>query len=339
MKRGLLFWVFGLTLVTGVCQSQSNQMLKWKYGIAGGITLPQLPDYFDPNLGWNGKLFSSYSMKNKSVFTSLGIRNIRYDNLAIFSSVVAKDLFFELGIKSNFGKLSKTNLMINYSPSYVVKSTKTYNGFDNQIPRITSIIDQYDNIINHSIAVGVELELTESSSLTLKYQQPLISSQNQQFIDALPPLINISYAINFNTFISKTDERQRMISSLKALQRDTLYVIDRSCTNDITKDQIDSLWATNYQFSKYRIIGDDEISTIQKRQNCVHFAVFGNHYAGIGEPTTSGIYLLDKNLINVEYPYPAFTRITGGTRKCFGSMENIAIGIFIFNNRLSKKLN
>ncbi|MCH1472846.1 MAG: hypothetical protein L7V85_02930, partial [Bacteroidia bacterium] len=315
------------------------QKLKWKYGIAGGIALPQLPDYFDPKIGWNGQLFSSYSSKNKSLFSSLGARNLQYNNAEIFTSVTAKDLFFDVGLKSNFGKLSKTNLMISYSPSYVINSTITYNGMDKQVPKITSIIEEYDNIISHSLAIGIELELTEYSSLVVRYQKPLKSNQKQQFIDALPSLLNVSYAINFNTFVSKTDPRQLMISSLLALQKDTLYIIDRSCTNTITKDQLDSIWAKNFTFSNYRIIDDHEISTIQKRQNSIHFAVFGNYYAGTGEPNSSGIYLLDKNLKNVEYPYPSFTRITGGTTKCFGSSESIAVGILTFSNRLSKKLN
>ena len=339
MKRGLIFWIFTCIIITGICQTQTNQKLKWKYGITGGIALPQLPDYFDPKIGWNGQLFSSYSSKNKSVFSSLGIRNLQYHNAEIFTSVTAKDLFFDIGLKSNFGKLYKTNLMISYSPSYVLNSTKTYNGIDKQVPKTTSIIEEYDNIISHSLAIGIELELTEYSSLVVRYQKPLKSNQKQQFIDALPSLLNVSYAINFNTFVSKTDPRQLMISSLLALQKDTLYIIDRSCTNTITKDQLDSIWAKNFTFSNYRIIDDHEISTIQKRQNSIHFAVFGNYYAGTGEPNSSGIYLLDKNLKNVEYPYPSFTRITGGTTKCFSSSESIAVGILTFSNRLSKKLN
>ena len=339
MKRGLIFLIFTCILITGICQTQTNQKLKWKYGIAGGIALPQLPDYFDPKIGWNGQLFSSYSSKNKSVFSSLGIRNLQYNNAEIFTSVTAKDLFFNIGLKSNFGKLSKTNLMISYSPSYVLNSTKTYNGMDKQVPKITSIIKEYDNIISHSLAIGIELELTEYSSLIVKYQKPLKSSQKQQFIDVLPPLLNVSYSINFNTFVSKTDPKQLMISSLLALQKDTLYVIDRSCKEKITKSQLDSIWTKNFTFSNYRIIDDHEISTIQKHQSCIHFAVFGNYYAGTGEPNSSGIYLLDKNLKNVEYPYPSFTRITGSTIKCFGSSESIAVGILTFSNRLSKKLN
>ena len=339
MKKGLFFLVLTCLINLSICKAQDNQSLKWKYGIAGGITLPQLPDYFDPKIGWNGQLFSSYSSNNKSVFASLGIRNLQYNNAENFTSVTAKDLFFDIGLKSNFGKLSKTNLMISYSPSHVLNSTKTYNGIDEQIPKITSIIEEYDNIINHSLAIGIELELTEYSSLVVKYQQPLKSNQKQQFIDALPAFLNVSYAINFNTFVSKTDPRQLMLSSLLALQKDTLYIIDRSCTNSIIKGQLDSLWAMNYTFSNYRIIDDHEISTIQKRQNSVHFVVFGNHYAGTAEPNSSGIYLLNKDLKNVEYPYPTFTRITVGTTKCFESSESIAVGIATFNNRLSKKLN
>lgn len=339
MKKGLFFWALICLINLSICKAQDNQSLKWKYGIAGGIALPQLPDYFDPKISWNGQLFSSYYSKNKSVFSSLGIRNLQYNNAEIFTSVTAKDLFFNIGLKSNFGKLSKTNLMISYSPSYVLNSTKIYNGMDKQVPKITSIIKEYDNIISHSLEIGIELELTEYSSLIVKYQKPLKSSQKQQFIDALPPLLNVSYSINFNTFVSKTDPKQLMILSLLALQKDTLYVIDRSCKEKITKSQLDSLWSMNYTFSNYRIISDHEISTIQKLQNSVHFVVFGNYYAGTSEPNSSGIYLLDKNLKNVEYPYPSFTRITGSTTKCFGSSESIAFGILTFSNRLSKKLN
>ena len=339
MKRGLLFWVLACIINLAICQAQDNQSLKWKYGIAGGIALPQLPDYFDPKIAWKGQLFSSYTQNTKTLFTSLGIRNIDYNNPENYTSVVARDLYAEFGLKSNFGKLSKTNLLINYSPSLILNSTQTYFGIDPQIPRTSSLINEYENTINHSFAAGLELELTDYSSLTLTYQQPLNSIKKQRFVDALPPLLNISYAINFNTFVSKTDKRQLMVSSLLALQKDTLYIINRDCKDNITKNQLDSLWKENFKFSAFRIIDDHEISAIKNRKNSIHFAVFGNYYAGTGEPNSSGIYLLDKNLTNVEYPYPTFTRITGGTSRCFGSSESIAVGITIFSNRLNKKLN
>jgi len=227
MKRGLLFWVLACLINLAICQAQDNQSLKWKYGISGGIALPQLPDYFDPKIAWKGQLFSSYTQNTKALFTSLGIRNIDYNNPENYTSVVARDLYAEFGLKSNFGKLSKTNLLINYSPSLILNSTQTYFGTDPQIPRTSSLINEYENTINHSFAAGLELELTDYSSLTLTYQQPLNSIKKQRFVDALPPLLNISYAINFNTFVSKTDKRQLMVSSLLALQKDTLYIINR----------------------------------------------------------------------------------------------------------------
>ena len=93
MKRGLLFWVLACLINLAICQAQDNQSLKWKYGIAGGIALPQLPDYFDPKIAWKGQLFSSYTQNTKALFTSLGIRNIDYDNPENYTSVVARDLY------------------------------------------------------------------------------------------------------------------------------------------------------------------------------------------------------------------------------------------------------
>jgi hypothetical protein len=70
----------------------------------------------------------------------------------------------------------------------------------------------------------------------------------------------------------------------------------------------------------------------------LHFAIIGNHYAGYGDPLTTGIYLLDGELKSTEFPYPYHTtnpKNGNGFSKCIGSLENAAALIRVFNNRLN----
>lgn len=338
MQRLTFLILFSLMVTFGLSQTNDQPKLSWKYGIAGGLTVPKLSDNFDPTVGWTAEIFAAYTRNNNTFYSTIGSRNLTYKNPDLFTTVQAQDLLMSFGLKSNFGKLTQTYLLIEYCPSSMWSAKQTYFGSDKQIPKTTSVLSAYSNVFSQAISVGFDLELNHFSHLELKYSIPIKSKSNPYFVDAIPPQLRLSYAINFNRFVTKKDPKTIMVESLTALQNDTLYIINRGCPSDFRPKQLDSLWNTHFTFSPYKIIEDHEISKIQQYPNCIHFAVIGSYYAATNEPLSSGIFLLDKELKNTVYPYPVFTKIYGGRSTCFESLADVSAGIITFNKRLISKL-
>lgn len=338
MKKSISIILLIIISNQAYSQRDSSNQLSWKYGITGGICVPQLPERFNPTVGWNTGVFTSYTHGIGSVFSTAGIRSMRFSNGDNNTVVNTQDFYYTIGLKSNLGRLSQSNLLVSYSPAYIYSSNQLYTGPDPIIPRNSSRLNDYTSRFIHAISLGFELELNDYTYLEASYLLPIQSSPKPAFIDGLPALLNVTCGINFNTFITQDNTKSRMMKTLSALQQDTLYIINRGCSSDYTLSQLDSIWNAAYTFSAFRIVQDHEITSIQQQENCTHFVVIGSHYAATNEPLTSGIYMLDNRLQNTAYPYPSFTKIFGGSSKCLGSLWDIANGVASFNNRLKKRM-
>lgn len=154
------------------------------------------------------------------------------------------------------------------------------------------------------------------------------------FLFGLILLYSLSSAQDGRSRPSKEEVRQ----SLSKLQKDTLYVINRTCKGTFSNEDINRLFADNYTFSKFRVLKDDEIYAVSKQTNVTHFALIGEYHTSENTTSFPGIYLLDKESNLCEMPYPGVTRFGGNYSGCIRKEKNVIRLLLGFNKNLERAM-
>ena len=129
--------------------------------------------------------------------------------------------------------------------------------------------------------------------------------------------------------------------SLKKLQKDTLYVINRTCPGMFSDAEIQTLFDRYYTFSQVKLLEDFEIDGVSKRSTIVHFAVIGQYFKNDYSACANGIFLLDKKLNLCTRPYPYHVRqywVEYLLSKCLDSDNDVKEVVSLFDTCLRATL-
>ena len=321
-------------LYTSGAQTLQERELPLKFGLAPTLYLPQNPSQFENRVSVSPAAFISYKYPSLSVLGRIGYRAINYTNLDTRSEVQAHELLGQFGLKLNHPEVQNTNLVLAYTPNFVVAAELVTVGKSISLTPVKDFVKEYTTPLHHALYSGIELELSSRNSLELGFSQSFNRKSTDLFVNGSPSAISLTYSINFN-LKDKNSYKAEVVKSLRELsQKGTLYVINRTCESDFTNAELDSLWAANYTFSDYKIVNDEDVAEVMKSKKPFFFAVMGKYYASLGDPATTGIYLLDRTASHLRKPYPLFTPIHNGNSYCIGSEQNAAKGIRAFSASL-----
>jgi hypothetical protein len=331
--------VFLLLLVSlvykGYSQVLQDRELPIRFGISPMLYILQTPSQFENKISLSPAAFVSYRMPAISLMGRSGFRIINYTNLDTRSQVRAQEVVTQIGIKLHHPRVQNTNVIFAYTPTFVVRAEQVSVGSSIFRNPIQNFLTEYSTPLHHAAYAGLELDLSSRNSLELGYAFSFNRKSTPLFINGSPSTVSLTYSINFNLKPKDTNPRSLMIKSLGQLaNKGTLYIINRTCETDFTNKELDSLWRTNYTFSKFEIVKDEEVAEIMKTDGTFFFAVIGKYYASKGDPSTTGIYLLDRNGNLMTRPYPYYISINNGLSYCIGLKTTAAIGIRRFSMEL-----
>ncbi|MFY0645028.1 MAG: outer membrane beta-barrel protein [Bacteroidia bacterium] len=272
--------------------------------------------------------------RNTQLSNKYEFNRLSYTNNNSGFNINADNLEFHLGIRQFVPEMDSTIFSLHLIPTY-----SNIRGFlSSQKNQVANYNNDAVYRFDLGISLGVEIPVANNTGLELSYTHFVNTTFNDDFIDGRPNSVNLGVNIYFNKKRPKLAERELMVSKLKALQSDTLYVINRACSDSMTNELLDSIFHKYYSYSAYRIISDVEIDEIKKRGENHFYALVGRLFGGTSEPLSNGIYLLDHNFELTVYPYPVLTPYREqASRKCFSSSMLSAICVSNFNDRLLKR--
>jgi hypothetical protein len=337
--RHILVILFTFIAFLGYGQDELIINKKFSFGLSPFVTIATAPGINDnkPPYGIGADFFGSYRIHNQFLQGKIGYKSYRYKKGV--STITIEDLHLLLAVKHPLSQAKGINLVGGYNPSFIINASDRFSGKSDTIPTVY-IADQFDNRFSHGFYLGFEFQSKDNGSIDLGYSFILNKKTTNGYFDAIPNHFTIGYNFNFNTKANIPEDVLLTRTTLAKLQSDTLYFINRACSDDFTSGQLDSLLKENYTYSAYRILSDAEISIVSKQANVVHFAVIGQHYGSLGDPESTGLYLLDRKLNNTKYPYPYHTsnpKNGNGLSSCIGGLRNAAALIKTFNSRLYEK--
>ena len=348
MRQVLLIYIFIGSFFTLSAQDTSVVNEKLSYGVGGFVTVSTETGINDdrPPYGASGDIFVAYQIRPKYyLHSNLGYKRYTYSNLVQKRTV--EDIHLKIAAKKSLDQAKEIKLVLGYEPAFVINATNTNLGIGDSIPPNFFTRD-LNNRLSHSLYLGFEFQSKQNGSIEIGYTYTLNQGVAQSvnngltntYFDAIPNHFKIGYNFKFNNNTAVPEEILEARQTLQRLTQDTLYFINKGCPEDYSFAQLDSLLSRNYSYSAYRLLKESEIAQVSRQPNVVHFAIIGEHYSSTSDPISLGIYLLDKDLKNTEYPYPYHTTNTKnseGLSKCFGSLSNTASLIKAFNQRLFKK--
>ncbi|MDA8930643.1 hypothetical protein N9J07_04595 [Bacteroidia bacterium] len=341
MRNVLVIIALTFSAVTLVAQDSLVVNQRLSFGVSPFATIATATGINDdrPPYGVGGDMFASYCLNKNYLYGKLGYKRYWVNTLA--SQTTVEDIHLLAAFKKPLSQAKGVNLVLGYVPTFVINASRRYRGNSDSIPTVF-FQDQLENRFSHGFYAGLEFQSKDNGSIDFGYTYIANKTETNGFYDAIPSHFTIAYNFNFNTNAEVPEDVYQARMSLKRLQNDTLYFINRGCESDYTFEQLDSLLATNYTYSAYRLLHDSEIDVVSKQPNVVHFAVIGKHYGGLADPESNGVYLLDSKLNSTEFPYPYHSsnpKNSNGFSDCFGGIANTKALIRKFNWRLDKKYN
>lgn len=322
-------------LYQGYSQVLLDRELPIRFGLAPSLYFTQNPSQFDNKMAPSPAAFISYRLPKISLLARTGYRAINYTNLDTRSEVRASEIISQFGIKLHHPKLVGTNIIVAYTPSYVAAAKQLTLGKSVSVNPVNNFLEEYSNLLHHGVYAGIELDLSSRNGLEIGYSYSFNKKSTPFFVDGSPSSISLTYSINFNLQPRENSEKSKMKKILQELaDKGTLYVINRTCESDFTNQELQLLWQEYYHFSKFKIVDDKDIPELIQSKGTFLFAVMGRYYSSLGDPETTGIYLLDKTATLLQRPYPYYIPINNGTSYCIGLKLNAAKGIAIFESEL-----
>lgn len=320
----------------------------FSYGISPKINLPLIGDAateYSNNIGFGLGIFGSYRLTNPqlSLLAEVDYQRLNYSVINENTKINNDNFGVAIGAKYTALSLDNSSFVFAYKPGFVGGSTSVYQGTKNTGPREVNLIKNYANRLSHNLYFGFELDLKSNTALAAGFNYCLNKNYETQFIDAQPNYFTLGLNIGLGENWKGSNQKAEMLAGLKQLRADTLYFINRSCEGEMTNEQLDSILQANYTFSAYRVVDDTQIQAAQNQANTLNFAVIGAYYPSLGDIPSSGIFLLDKDLKNLEYPYPHFVRLEfdfGINKKlCLYSLSNAAQLVKMLDAELKGALN
>ncbi|MBR9859746.1 porin family protein [bacterium] len=333
MKKivGLLLFLF--------CFAPSKAQISddFYYGVGANLTLPQV--------GSNQTRFSA--LPGYGFGLNFGLRlddspwnlssRIQYNRIFYYSEIPTVNVSvgsFELmlGFQYDVVPVKGLDLFAHVGPSYnnVTEAiiSKTGLVYPGQVKGL-------DNIIDVGFEIGAGIQVAPGLKLNTSYSIQTLSRLELEYIDARPNIVKFGLYYTIGGSGTLNDERAQMEESLSKLQSDTLYVVNKACAETMTNDVLAELFSKYYRFSAFKVINVEEVDRYKSARPTLYFAYVGRYYAGMGEPESEGIFLLDHTFTLTEFPYPVFTAYNIGlSEDCFSEPDLSARVIQKFNNRL-----
>jgi hypothetical protein len=337
-------WI--LLLSAGICHPVLAQ--KFNYGLTPSINMPIIGNSsisYTTNMGFGLGMYLDYKTTAPQIKAvgSINYNRLNYGVEEKNTKIQTDNFGLNLGIKYASEMLDNSSILLGFNNTQVLGATSIYQGRNNTGPKEVNIVPQFNNRSTFNFYAGFEFDLKSSTSLFATYTYAINKTYLGDFIDAQPNMLSLGLNIGLGNEWLENGERAAMLEGLKALGSDTLYFINRSCEGEMTNFQLDSILKLTYTFSAFRVISDDEITAVQKQKNTKNFAIIGSYYSSLDDIPSSGIFLLDKNLKNLDYPYPHFIRLEfdfGNNKKmCLYSLDNAARLVFLLEAELNAALN
>ena len=341
----ILFMIFGTSFGQNGLAKRSSQKLNvfdYTYGINPSINTSYFgnSDLYSSSIGFGlGFYFNPHILRTKyQAITQFGFKNYNYQVPDSGTVINSASLTLDLGLKIPMEFLDNSSFILKYSGHQLVGAVSKYQGIKRPGPDEINFVNNLKNKLSHGVYLGFDFNFNSNSSLELGYTFFLNQDKTSDFVDAVPNNLSLSYNVNFSNISTSKTDMQKAQETISKLANDTLYFINQSCKNELPNAQLDSLLKANYTFSKYRVLSSSEIASSRLQTNVVHYAVIGSYYPGEGEPTSSGIFLLDENLNNTDVPYPHFKRLEfdlGINKKlCINGIDNAVFLIQWLNFKL-----
>ena len=328
-----------LLVLSAALNSIAQDYRKPTYGLNLNLTLPTFPGAQDsfsalPGFGFGAYLRLPWYIPNVNLSASLQFNRFGYNSEPLDAKVFSNSVGLYLGGETYFKKLSDVSFFAHLVPSYTINYSHREDlsgpGGRVDIETLNSAKSNFDAGIN----VGTSLHLSKNLRLDFSYTLNVLSRNNGQYMDARPNGIKLGLSLDLGREFENEPEIELVREKLTELSQDTLYVLNRACSDIMTDSLLSELFAQHYTFSAFKIIQDDEIEVYKNRENVTFFAIVGQFYAGQGEPVTEGIFLLDKDFNLVQYPYPVLTNYPRTLDPCFSDITNTGITINRFDDRL-----
>jgi len=337
-------WI--LLFSIGICQPALAQ--NFSYGLTPSINMPIIGNSsisYATNIGFGLGMYLDYKTRAPQIKAvgSINYNRLNYDVEEKSTKIQTDNFGLTFGIKYASEMLDNSSILLGFNNTQVLGATSIYQGRNNTGPKEVNITSQFNNRSTFNFYTGFEFDLKSNTSLVATYTYSINKTYLADFIDAQPNMFSLGVKIELGTKNSENNQYTLMRKDLMQLSADTLYFINRSCEGEMSNFQLDSLLRIHYTFSAFRVLEDNEIAGVQKQPNTRNFAVVGSFYPSLDEMPSSGIFLLDKDLKNLPFPYPNFIRLEfdfGNKKKmCLYSLDNAARLIFLLEAELNAALN
>jgi len=308
--------------------SQNDSLGLNEYGINADVHVPRFPDRFRSTLGHGVGAYINYQFNREySLLLRANYRRINHNNLDLNQTFEFRDVSLTMAAGFSLEELANTKLLVGIQPTRIISPSFGLAG------QLTSPLENLNSL---NLFGGIQIDLNSYTKLELSYTQPIKRTGNNAYIDAIPPMISLGLSTNFNTLGNRVSHWREMKKTLNKLENDTLYFINRACEGELTDQRLNELLAQHFTYCAYRVLTKNELEEGKGPTNAVHYAVIGQFYAGSGEPLTVGLYLLDSEMHNVQFPYDPYVPIYNSNLNCMGAEKNIISGIVRFSNSLSR---
>lgn len=277
--------------------------------------------YFNPRLNPYSYLETSLSLNNYRFYSDDLKANLRFNNIDAI-----------VGYERHFKALPQSLSVVPFYSFTISHFGQNNLSFQAPVKRINHGFKLY-----HGIGAGIKLRVSSYTTLSASYSvYPFQNLHDQGTLNAA----KLGVYFNFADFKRGISQKEIVAMALDSLSRDTLYVVNRACSDLMTNAVLDSLFNQHYNFSAYKIINPEDVESVKLLNKPLFFALVGSHYAALDEPPTEGIYLMDSDYELTEFPFPTHTgyprniNFIGGSRPCFHSIPSSRTTIMSFNKRL-----
>ena len=329
---------FKVLLVLLIFNFGAYAQLNFDYGIGLNFNAPLVKGdvgSFSSLGGYGLSANLAYTItKNTQLSNKYEFNRLSYTNINSGFNINADNFEFHIGIREFIPSMDSTVFSFHFIPSY-----SNINGFlSSQKSQNADYNEEAKYDLDLGVSLGLEIPIAINAGLEISYTQYMNTTFREEFIDGRPNSISLGVNIYFNRKRGRKLAREQMVQELQALKGDTLYVVNRSCSDSMTNSVLDSIFKLYYDYSAFRVINNDELEEVEKRQGPYFYALVGRLFGGTSEPLSNGIYLLDNKFELTEFPYPVLTPYREqASRKCFSSTSLSALCVRNFNDRLIRR--
>ena len=218
------------------------------YGIVANLTLPTFPGSRDsfaalPGFGFGAQLRLPWYVENVDLSSSIQFNRFGYDSEPLDAKVFSNTVGLYLGAETSFNRLSDISFFGHIVPSYSLNYSHREDlsgpGGRVDIKTLKSGKSDFDVGIN----AGTSLHLSANLRLQLSYTFNLLSRDNGQYMDARPNGLTIGLSLDLGRGLETEPEIELVRDNLNELANDTLYILNRACSDFMTDSLLSELFA------------------------------------------------------------------------------------------------